>query len=337
MKNTTLKRNMILILSLGSIAVCLMAVLSIVLGSADISSQVVFDAIFNFDPSNLEHQVIVELRIPRTIGDIAIGAAFAVAGAIMQGITRNPLADTGLLGINAGAAFGLAVSFALFPGLSYGGVVFFSFLGAAFATIVVYGVISFNRGKLSPVRLVLAGSVVGIFLSSLSQAIAMYFKIGQEITFWTAGGVAGIRMEQLRIIIPFIAIALIASIFLSRSISMLSLGEDVALGLGLNINRAKIMCILVVLSLAGTSVALAGSISFVGLIIPHIVRYFVGVEYQKIIPCSIVTGSLFMLTADLISRTINPPYEVPVGLIFSLIGVPFFLYISRTERRSLGG
>lgn len=337
MKKTTQNRNMILILSFGSIAVCILAVLSILLGSADISPQMVFDAVFNFDPANLQHQVIVELRIPRTIGDIMIGAAFAVAGAIMQGMTRNPLADTGLLGVNAGAAFGLAISFALFPGLSYGGVVVFSFLGAAATTIIVYGVMSFNHGKLSPVRLVLAGSVVGIFFSSVSQAIAIYFNIGQEITFWTAGGVAGIRMEQLRMIAPMIVIALITSIILSKSISMLSLGEDVALGLGLNINCVKIIAILIVLTLAGTSVALAGSISFVGLIIPHIVRAFVGVEYQKIIPCSIITGSLFMLIADLLSRIINPPYEIPVGLIFSLIGVPFFLYISRTERRRLGG
>ncbi len=328
--------NFVWLIILGSIAVIFAAVLSVVYGSANISPNVVLDAVFHFDPDNLNHQVIRELRIPRTIGDITIGAALATAGAIMQGMTRNPLADPGLLGINAGAAFALAICFALSSSLPYGAVVLFSFIGAAISSSIVYLVAGVGRGKNNHVRLVLAGSAIGIFLSSVSQAIAMYFKIGQEITFWTAGGVSGVRAEQLKVIVPVVVVALIGAIVLSRSISILSLGEETAKGLGLNITRIKVLCMIEVLLLSGTSVALAGVVAFVGLIIPHIVRHFAGADYRKIIPCTIVTGSLFMVVADLISRTINPPYEIPIGLIFSIIGVPFFLYISRKERRSFG-
>ncbi|MCR2023318.1 iron ABC transporter permease, partial [Blautia pseudococcoides] len=214
------------------------------------------------------------------------------------------------------------------------GVVFFSFLGAAAAMLFVYGLMSLKRRRLDPVRLVLAGSAVSIFLSSLSQAVAILCKIGYDLTFWTAGGVAGIRAKQLVFAGPVILFGLAAAAFLSGRVSLLSLGEEAARGLGLAVERSRTASLLVVLLLAGGAVALAGPVAFVGLMVPHVVRYFTGADYRSVIPCSMVAGAFFMLAADIISRIINAPGEVPIGLVFAVIGVPFFIFTARKEERT---
>lgn len=327
--------RLVAFLTAGAAAVILAAALSVFCGSTSIPFEKVLQALTNPDMTDQQQIVIWELRIPRTIGCILVGAAFAVSGAIMQGVTRNPLADSGLLGINAGASFALAVCLAFLPSMSFSGTVFFSFLGAAFAMLVVYALMSLKRRKIDPVRLVLAGSAVSAFLSSICQAIALFYNVGYDLTFWTAGGVAGIRMKQLVIAGPVIAFGLIAALLLSRRISLLSLGDDAARGLGLNIDRTRTLCLFVVLLLAGGAVALAGPVAFVGLLVPHIVRYFVGADYRAIIPGSILAGAFSMQAADLISRTINAPSETPVGLVFAVVGVPFFIWTARKEERSL--
>lgn len=336
MKTEGKHRSITLYLLLGSAGVVIAAALSLLLGSADIPAEDVFGALFRYDAENMNQLIVWDLRIPRTIGDILVGAALAVSGAIMQGMTRNPLADSGILGINSGATFALSLCLALLPSVNYSVVVGFSFAGAAAATAVVYGLTGLNHGKQSPLRLVLAGTAVGTFLSALSQAVALHYNVGQEVTFWTAGGVAGIRLNQVLQVLPFVLVALVAALLLSPSLSLLNLGEDAATGLGLHPGRIKALCMLAVLVLSGSAVALAGPISFVGLIIPHIVRRFVGVDYRKIIPASIIFGSLSMLLADLISRLINPPHETPVGLVFAVLGVPVFLAICRKDRRGIG-
>lgn len=184
-------KRMILFLLAGSAAVILAAAFSVLYGSTGIPANQVFGAIVYPDMENRQHIIIRELRIPRTLGCMLVGAAFSSAGAIMQGVTRNPLADSGLLGINAGASFALALCLAFLPGFGFTGVVCFSFLGAASAMVTVYGLMSLKRRKTDPVRLVLAGSAVSIFLSSLSQAVSIFCHIGYDLTFWTAGGVAG--------------------------------------------------------------------------------------------------------------------------------------------------
>lgn len=322
-------------LAAGIAAVLVAAALSVLYGSTQIPLGKIWHAITAPDWNDQQQIVIRELRIPRTIGDILVGAAFAVAGAIMQGVTRNPLADSGLLGINAGASFALAVCLALLPSISFSGVVLFSFLGAAAAMMAVYGLMSMKHRKLDPVRLVLAGSAVSVFLSSLSQAISIFYNIGYDLTFWTAGGVAGIRAKQLTFAAPVLLTGLVLSLLLSRQISLLSLGDDAARGLGLQIDRTRTLCLLVVLLLAGGAVALAGPVAFVGLLVPHVVRFFVGADYRAIIPSSMLAGAFCMLAADLISRTINAPSETPVGLVFAVVGVPFFIWTVRKEERSL--
>ncbi|GLI05443.1 ferrichrome ABC transporter permease [Paenibacillus tyrfis] len=309
--------------------------LSVSVGAADIQLSTVWEAVFRFNPDITQHQIIQELRLPRALAGALVGACFAVAGAIMQGMTRNPLADSGLLGLNAGAGFVLALCFAFLPGLPFMKLILYSFLGAAVGAFMVYGVGSMSKNGLTPVRLALAGAAVNALLVAVSEGVAIYFNIGQDLAFWYAGGVAGTKWVQLKIMTPWVIAALIAALLLSRSITLLSLGDEVATGLGQRTGWVKLACAIVVLVLAGTAVSAVGAVGFVGLVIPHIARSLVGVDYRWIIPCSAVLGSLLMVIADIGARMINPPYETPIGTLIALIGVPFFLYLARKQRREL--
>ncbi len=309
--------------------------LSVSFGAADIKFAIVWEAIFHFNPDITDHHVIWELRLPRVLGGAMVGASFAVAGAIMQGMTRNPLADSGLLGLNAGAGFALAICFAFFPGLPFMYIIMFCFLGAGIAAGLVYGIGALAKGGLTPMRLVLAGAALSALLSALSEGISLLFRVGQDIAFWYAGGLAGTKWLQLKIMLPWIAVAIAGAIALSRSVTLLSLGEDIARGLGQRTKLIKLACAIIVLILAGSAVSVVGAVGFVGLIIPHLTRKLVGVDYRWIIPCSAVLGSLLVVFADLAARMVNPPEETPVGALIALIGVPFFLYLARKERREL--
>lgn len=308
---------------------------SISLGAADIKLATVWEAIIRFNPELTQHQIIQELRMPRALAGAMVGACFATAGAIMQGMTRNPLADPGLLGVNAGAGFVLALCFAYLPGLPFHQLILFSFAGAALGAGLVYGIGSLAKGGLTPVRLALAGAAVGALLVALSEGIAIYYHIAQDLAFWYAGGVAGTKWLQVNILAPWVAAGMTGALLLSRSITVLSLGDEIASGLGQRTGLVKLAGTAIVLVLAGAAVSAVGSIGFVGLVIPHVARYLVGVDYRWIIPCSAMLGSLLMVLADIGARMINPPYETPVGAIIALIGVPFFLYLARKERREL--
>ncbi|TVY03347.1 iron ABC transporter permease [Cohnella terricola] len=324
-----------LILSVGLAMLVLGIGVSVSFGVADIRFGEVWEAIFRFNGDITNHQIIQEWRLPRVLGGAMVGASLAVAGALMQGMTRNPLADTGLLGINAGSGFMLALCFAFFPGLPFMYLILYSFLGAGLGVVLVYGIGSIAKGGLTPVRLVLAGAALSALLSALSEGIALYFRIGQDLAFWYAGGVAGTKWYQLKIMIPWVAVALAGAIAISRSITMLSLGSDVARGLGQRTKLVQLASTVIVLILAGSAVSIVGAVGFVGLIIPHLTRKLVGVDYRWIIPCSAILGGLLVILADLAARMINPPYETPLGALIALIGVPFFLYLARKERREL--
>ncbi|MCS7459112.1 iron ABC transporter permease [Paenibacillus doosanensis] len=333
LRTRPLAATLVLVGGMAALIVGLIA--SISLGAADIRFLTVWQAVFHFNPDLTQHQIIQELRLPRALAGAMVGACFAVAGAIMQGITRNPLADSGLLGINAGAGFALAVCFALLPGLPFLYLIMYSFIGAAIGAGMVYGIGSLTKNGMTPVRLALSGAAVGALLVALSEGIALYFRIGQDLAFWYAGGVAGTKWLQLKIMFPWVAAALVGSLMLSRSITVLSLGEELAQGLGQRTGRVKLMAMVLVLVLAGAAVSAVGAVGFIGLVIPHIVRALVGVDYRWIIPCSAVMGGLLMVIADICARMIHPPYETPIGALIALIGVPFFLYLVRKERREL--
>lgn len=273
--------------------------------------------------------ILQEIRLPREIAAIVVGAALAVSGAIMQGMTRNPLADPGLLGLTAGANAGLAIIIALLPSANYYGIMLACFIGAAIGALLVFGISAVKKGGFSPFRIVLAGSAISAFLFAISEGIAIFFKISKDVSMWTAGGVIGTTWGQLQIVVPFISIGIILSIFLSRQLTILSLNEEVAVGLGQNTTRVKGFLFVIVIVLAGSAVALAGNLAFVGLLVPHIVRAIVGTDYRFILPMSTIFGGTFMLLADTIGRTLNSPYETPVAAIVAMIGLPFFLFIIR--------
>ncbi|MDO4284751.1 MAG: iron ABC transporter permease [Eubacteriales bacterium] len=318
----------------GIVLLLLLSVFSVTQGAVQIPLSVLREMLTHFDGENSMHLIVRDLRLPRVLASAAVGMAFAVAGAVMQGTTGNPMADSGLLGINAGAGFALSLCFAFVPGMGYLQTILCSFLGAAAGTAMVNAVAGLRRGA-APMRLVLAGAAVSALLTALSQGIALYFDVEQDILFWTAGAVAGSNWAQLSLMAPWLLGALLGAILLSRSISLLSLGEETARGLGVNTDLIRLLSSLVVLVLAGASVAAVGAVGFVGLMIPHAARALVGADYRAVIPASAVLGALLMVAADLGARMLNPPFETPVGVLTALVGVPFFLYLTRRQRRAV--
>ncbi|MDT9027012.1 FecCD family ABC transporter permease [Rossellomorea yichunensis] len=271
--------------------------------------------------------ILREIRFPRDVAAIVVGASLAVSGAIMQGMTRNPLADPGLLGLIAGANAALAVALAFSSSISYYGIMIACFIGSAVGALLVFGISSMKRGGFSPFRIVLAGAAVSAFLFAISEGIGLYFKLSKDVSMWTAGGMIGTTWNQLQVIVPFILIGIVVSIFLSRQLTILSLNEEVAVGLGQRTAFVKTILFIVIVLLAGAAVALVGNMVFIGLMIPHIVRAVVGTDYRLIIPISTLFGATFMLLADTLGRTINAPYETPVAAIVAMMGLPFFLFI----------
>ncbi|WP_243767703.1 FecCD family ABC transporter permease [Paenibacillus agricola] len=304
-------------------------------GAKEMTLSTVWSAVIQYNPALTAHQIIHELRLPRVLGAAAMGAAFAVAGALMQGVTRNPLADAGILGINAGATFVVALSFAFFPNLPYSALIALSFSGAVMSTVFIFLLGRSSAGGLTPLRLTIAGAVVAALLHSLSSGIAIYYNLAQDLAFWYAGGVAGVKWSHLQLLVPVISITLIGAFALGRQISLVSLGEDIAVNLGVKTKRIRVLGMAGAVLLAGVSVSAVGSIGFVGLVIPHIARKIVGVDYRFIIPLSALLGAVLLVVADLGARMVNPPRELALGIMVALVGVPFFLYLARKERRSL--
>ncbi|WP_270169060.1 FecCD family ABC transporter permease [Paenibacillus sp. SYP-B4298] len=311
----------------------LMSALSISFGAADMRIATAWEAIFRFDPTLTEHQIIQTMRLPRTVADLMVGCSLAVCGAIMQGTTRNPLADSGLMGISSGAAFAIALCLAFLPGYTYGQMMLFACLGAALATGMTYFIASLGRRGMTPQRLVLAGLSISMLFSALSQYLAINYNLGRALAFWTAGSTAGAKWGELLLIFPLFIGGVLLALALSPSVTVLSMGEDVAGGLGIRSGLIKGLSTIVVLVLTGLAVVVVGPVGFVGLITPHIVRYMVGVDYRYIIPAAALYGALLTVSADLAGRLVNKPFETPIGIIFSIIGVPYFLFLARRQRR----
>jgi len=302
-------------------------------GAADTTIREVWNAL-TFGPLNEKAKIVQEIRLPRELAAILVGAALGVSGAIMQAMTRNPLADPGLLGLTAGANAALALVIVLFPKVDYFGIMLACFVGAALGAALVFGIGASKKGGFSPLRIVLAGSAISAFLYAIAEGIGIYFKIAQDVSQWTSGGLVGSTWGQLQVIAPVIAIGIVIAFIFSRQLTILSLSEEVALGLGQNIQRIKAVLYVVVILLAGAAVALVGNMAFIGLMIPHIVRAIVGTDYRFILPMTAIFGATFMLLADTIGRTLYAPYETPVIAIVSMLGLPFFLLIVRKGGRA---
>lgn len=302
-------------------------------GAAETTMKDVWLALTTNITSN-EISIIRDIRLPREIAAMFVGSALAVSGAIIQGITRNPLADPGLLGLTAGSKLALVITLALLPSANYLSITIACFIGAAVGSIMVFSISAMKKGGFSPLRLVLAGAAVTAFLNALSEGISLYFKLSKDVSMWTSGGVVGTSWSQLQVVVPFIVIATIVALFFSKQLTVLSLSEEVAVGLGQRVVLIKAVLFIIVIILAGASVALAGNMAFIGLMIPHIVRSIVGTDYRYILPMCAIVGASFMLLADTLARTINAPYETSIIAIVSVLGLPFFLFIVRKGGRT---
>jgi iron complex transport system permease protein len=303
---------------------------SIVFGAATLASTDILAALFAFDSSSTNHLIVRSLRIPRALIAALVGAALAVAGALMQGLTRNPLADPGILGIETGAALGVVGAVLFLDISSLYLYALFAFAGAALTASAVYALGSLGRGGPTPLKITVAGAAVTALLSSLTTGIlVLNQRTLEEVRFWLAGSVAGRDMTLLTQAAPYLLAGLVLALALGRRITTLSLGDDVARGLGQRTGWVKGMAALATVLLAGGAVAVAGPIGFIGLVVPHVARMLVGVDYRWILPYAAVIGAIFLVCADVAARLLLRPLELPVGVMTALIGGPFFVYLVR--------
>jgi iron complex transport system permease protein len=329
-----LKPSPLIGLGLGVVVAIGCAIYSITLGTRDISLAVIFDSFTQFDNS-FDHLIIQTVRLPRSLMALAVGAALAVAGAAIQGLTRNPLAETGILGIEAGGALAVVGTSFLFGSSTPSDYAGAAFVGAGIAAIVVYGCASLGPGGVTPLNLTIAGAAIAAFIAALTTSILILSQSTlDEIRFWLAGSLVGRDFGLFLQVLPVMVVGLILAFALSRQIATLSLGEDVATSLGQNTLTIKLLTVTSMVLLAGSSVAIAGPIGFVGLVVPHGVKFFIKTDYRWILPYSAVYGAILLLVADIAARLLIQPQELPVGVMTALVGAPVFVYLAKAKIRA---
>ena len=315
--------------------VIIIALISLRFGSLEITWGTAWNAIFDYDATNQSQIVVRELRLPRTILGLAAGSCLAVAGALTQGITRNPLGAPGILGVNAGAAFAIVTAIYVADIVSPAGYVWFAFFGAAGASILVYFIAQFGAGGATPVKLALAGVVITALLGGWTTSLLILdLETLDEARFWLAGSIASRGTDEITVLFPIIIIGLLLGISLGKQINILSLGEDIAMSLGQRIAIIRIAAGIVIILLCGSAVAIAGPVAFVGLAIPHMVRSLVGPDYRWILIYSLFLGPCLLLGADVIGRLIVRPTELQVGIVTAAAGAPFLIYLVRFTKLS---
>jgi iron complex transport system permease protein len=312
---------------LAAVVVC-----SIALGSKALPLGTVWQALVDSDGSN-DHLIVRSLRVPRTLLGLGVGAALGLAGAVMQGVTRNPLADPGILGVDAGAALAVAVAIYTFDVTSLSHYVWFAFAGAAAASTVVYLLGSVGRGGATPVKLALAGAALSALLTSLTSAVLLLdVQTLDQFRFWVVGSLAGRDGEIVAQAAPFLVLGSVLALLSARSLNTMALGDDVARSLGQRVHLARGVSALSVVVLCGAATAAAGPIAFVGLTVPHIARAICGPDYRWILPWSLVLAPTLLLSADVIGRVIARPGEVQVGILTAFLGAPFFIALVRRRK-----
>ncbi|WP_404445151.1 iron ABC transporter permease [Sutcliffiella horikoshii] len=324
-KNT----HKVLGLMIGFLLLSMSFVASIIYGYTDTSFSLAIDAFRNFDGSN-EHIIVQSVRLPRAIIAAVVGGSLAIAGLWMQALTKNPLASPGIFGINAGASFFVVVAVSFFSVTSLQTYTWLAFSGAALAAFAVYFIGSIGREGLTPMKLTLAGAAFAAMFSSLTQGLLVVNETAlDQVLFWLAGSVQGRSLDMVYAVLPYIAVAWFASFFIGKKINLLAMGDDVATSLGIKIGLLKITTAVIIILLAGGSVAIAGPIVFIGIVIPHVARYLVGTDHRWLAPYCGILGGILLLVADIGARYVIMPQEVPVGVMTAVIGTPFFIYIAR--------
>ena len=308
------------------------AYLSLRFGAISYSHQQLVETLRHPMTDSPVQDVVIDLRLPRMVAAILVGAAMAQSGAMMQGITRNVIADPGLLGINAGAGLALILGYAIFGSLHYSQILVICLLGSCLAAGLVFGLSYQVQKGYNQLRLILSGAMVASLFSAIGQAITIYFDLSTAVIGWQAGGLVQVNWKMLTIIGPLIIVGLILAQLFSHQLTILSLNETVAKNLGQRTALMTMVLLGIVLLLSAAAVALVGSLSFVGLIIPHFIRMFTGKNYKMLLPLTAFAGASFLIWVDLVCRSINPPAETPISAVISIIGLPCFLWLIRKEK-----
>jgi len=317
------------------IAVLLLAVavfLSFALGARQVDLGAVLGGLFAPTGADTDQMVVRELRLPRTVIGVVAGAALALAGTVVQGLTRNPLADPGLLGVNSGASLFVVLGITFFGVSTMFGQIWFAFAGAAAATVVVY-LVSSGRSGPTPVTLTLAGAAVTAGITSMITLLLLSnLETLNQYRFWAVGSLVGRQLESVAVVAPFLLVGGVIALMLGRSLNVLSLSEDVARGLGEHIARTRVLASIAVVLLCGSATALAGPIVFVGLVVPHVARRFVGPDYRWVLAYSLVLGPTLLVLADVLGRLIVLPGELEAGLVVAFVGAPVMVALVRSKR-----
>lgn len=322
-----------LVVSAVVLVLCIIA--SLAVGNRAIDPLTVLRSLTAYDDENPLHLMIMQLRVPRTLLGIVVGAALAVCGGLIQAFTRNPLADPGILGVNAGASFAVTFAVGVLGLTTPGAYVPFALGGAFVLTLLVYTLGSFGASGATPMKLTLAGVALGAAFTGFTTAIVLHdTSTLQVMRFWGVGSIGGRTLDQLAWAAPLIGLGLVIGLLCARSLNALALGDDLAQALGARVGMTRIMVIIAVTLLAGTSVAAAGPIAFVGLMIPHIVRWFTGPDQRWVLTYSMIIGPAFLLLADILGRIVLPSGELRVGIVTALLGAPILVALVRRKRVS---
>lgn len=319
------------LLALVALLACTMLA-SVALGARPMSLSDISDGLLHGGQSDTAI-IIRSMRVPRTLLGLVAGIALGIAGALIQGHTRNPLADPGLLGVSAGAAFAVVLAIYVLRITTPSQFLWFAFLGAAVASVVVFGLASVGAGRSSPLTLILAGAAVSAFLAAVTSAVVLIDETSlDQMRFWVVGSIARPDYGIIATILPFIAVGVALAIAGSPGLNLLSLGDDVARALGANLAATRVLGVVAITLLTGAATAACGPIAFLGLVVPHVVRVFTGPDYRWIIPCSGLLGAAVLLAADTLGRVVDRPGEVQVSIILALVGAPFFILLVRRRK-----
>lgn len=315
-------------------ALVALSFLSVVIGSHSVTFEDIVTAVTG-TPTNDVERVVRYVRIPRTLAGILAGIALAVAGAVMQGLTRNPLAGPGILGVTSGASLAVVLAMSVLGVVTTSGYVWFAFLGAAVAATFVYVLGSLGFGGATPVKLALSGAAFTALAGSITTGITLLDKNAfDDFRFWVVGSLTRADSASLLTVLPFVVIGLVAATGITRTLNALALGDDMARSLGTRLWVIRLVGALAVVLLAGSATAVAGPIGFVGLVVPHIARMIVGSDYRWVMAWSVLLAPSLLLVADIIGRVIAQPQQIPVGIITAFAGVPFFLHLVRNRKVS---
>ena len=306
-------------------------ILAIRLGSVSIVFRDIFKSLFQYEET-LEMMLVRDVRIPRALSVLMTGGILGVTGSMIQGVTRNPIAEPSILGVSQGATLVISIFYAMGIGVTTANVMMASLIGAVITGMIVLSFISKKANNRSMTKILLAGTAMSTFFVSLTTVIGLLSSQSQMIGFWVSGGFRNASWADFVLVFIVGMIGLGIAVLLSPKINLLNLGDDVAIGLGENPNKIRAITLLVMIPMCAAAVAVGKNIAFVGLIVPQIVRKLLGEDYRKVIPCSFLLGAMLLTYADIAARMMFDPYEMPIGIFTSLIGIPFFIAIARKER-----